>query len=398
MPWMETGTVELRERFISQWRDRDVPFGRLCDAYGVSRKTGYKWVERYHLGGVAGLADRSRAPLSSSLAISKNVRELLMKLRADHPFWGPRKILSWLETNRPTVARPAASTVGDLFKRNGLVRERHWRSRVPPLTQPFESITAPNDTWCTDFKGDFTVGDGERCYPLTITDAFSRYLIRSTALRSTATTPAQRVFREAFESYGLPDAIRSDNGQPFGAPSVGARALSRLGAWFIRLGIRPERIAPGSPQQNGRHERMHWTLKQETALPPRSSLLTQQRAFDAFKKEFNNDRPHEALKGATPASLYKPSKRRFPRQLPEVGYPTSFSVRRVKRTGEIHWCGKRVFITEVLAHDTVGLVELPDGTWDLYFGPMNLGLVNREGDAYVPRETPIWKPGQFANT
>ncbi len=395
MPWMETATMDLRHRFISNWMRKDVPFTRLCEAYGVSRKTGYKWVERYDLEGLPGLADRSRAPLTSPLAIADDVRDFLVQLRGQHPFWGPRKILDWLEQNRPDVPRPAPSTIGDLFKRRGLVRARHWRHRTPPRTQPFESITAANDTWCTDFKGEFTVGDGETCYPLTITDAFSRYLIRSTALRSTATVPAQRVFRNAFEEFGLPNTIRSDNGQPFGAPSVGSRALSRLGAWFIRLGIRPERIAPGNPQQNGRHERMHWTLKQETALPPRSSLLAQQRAFDAFRDEFNNERPHEALKGATPASLYRPSTRRFPRRLPEIAYPTSFSVRRVKRTGEIHWSSNRIFITEVLAHDAVGLLERADGTWDVYFGPMNIGFVSREGDAYVPRETPTWEPEQL---
>jgi putative transposase len=259
MPWMETQAVDQREKFIEHWRRAERPIVRLCEAYGVSRKTGYKWIDRYRFQGLPGLHDKSRAPLNSPQAIDAGVRGVLLSLRRKHPFWGPRKILDWLKTNRPAVRRPAASTVGHLFKREGLVRERHWRRRLPPVTQPFESVNAPNDTWCTDFKGDFTVGDGERCYPLTITDAFSRYLIRSTGLRNTATLPAQRVFQTAFEEYGLPNAIRSDNGQPFGAPSVGSRALSRLGVWFIRLGIRPERIAPASPQQNGRHERMHWT-------------------------------------------------------------------------------------------------------------------------------------------
>jgi len=386
--------MELRQKFVERWKRDDVPFSRLCEAYGISRKTGYKWVGRYDREGVVGLADRSRAPLTSPLAIDEEIRGVLVQLRRKHPFWGPRKILNWLEGNRPDIPRPAASTVGDLFKKRGLVRARHWRSRLPPRTQPFESINAPNDTWCTDFKGEFTVGDGLTCYPLTITDAFSRYLIRSTALRSTATVPAQHVFRDAFEEYGLPNTIRSDNGQPFGAPAVGSRALSRLGAWFIKLGIRPERIAPGSPQENGRHERMHWTLKQETALPPRSSFITQQRAFDSFRNEYNHERPHEALKGAPPASFYRPSRRRFPRHLPEVAYPTSFSVRYVKQNGEIHWNGNRIFITEVLVHEPVGLLERVDGTWDVHFGPMNLGIISERGDAYIPRETPIWNTPQ----
>jgi transposase InsO family protein len=279
--------------------------------------------------------------------------------------------------------------VGDLFKKRGLIRARHRRARLPPRTQPFESIAAPNDTWCTDFKGEFRVGDGETCYPLTITDAFSRYLIRAHGLPSTATAPAQRVFRNAFEEYGLPNVIRSDNGQPFGAPAAGSRALSRLGLWFIKLGIHPERTAPGSPEQNGRHERMHWTLKQETALPPRSSFADQQRAFDTFIEEYNCERPHEALHGATPASLYRSSSRRFPRRLPEIAYPTSFTVRRAKRTGDISWNGNRVFLSEVLAHEPVGLLEQPDGSWEAFLGPMSLGFIGTLG-TYVPRETPIW--------
>jgi transposase InsO family protein len=284
---------------------------------------------------------------------------------------------------------PAASTVGELFKKKGLVRPRRRRARLPPRTQPFEAIQGPNDTWCTDFKGEFQVGEGETCYPLTITDAFSRLLIEARGLASTATAPTQRVFREAFEEYGLPKTIRSDNGQPFGAPAAGSRALSRLGVWFIKLGIRPERIAPGSPQQNGRHERMHWTLKQETVLPPRATFAEQQRAFDRFRNEYNHERPHEALDGATPASLYQPSQRRFPRHTPEVAYPTSFSVRRARRTGEISWGGNRVFLSEVLAHEPVGLLEQADGTWEAFFGPMSLGFVGHQG-TYIPRETPVW--------
>ncbi len=392
MPWKEECVETLRQKFIKDWQREAATMVRLCEAYSVSRKTGYKWIDRFEQEGVPGLGDRSRAPLNSPQAISDDVRAILLDLRRRHPFWGPRKILGWLAMNRPRVPRPAASTVGDLFKRNGMVRVRKWRRRAPPITQPFVAVEASNDTWCTDFKGEFRVGNGETCYPLTISDAYSRFLLSCFGLPSVATAPAMQVFRRAFEEYGMPNVIRSDNGQPFGAPSIAARAVSRLGVWFIKLGIRPERIEPASPDQNGRHERMHWTLKQETALPARSSFRSQQRAFDRFRDEYNHERPHEALNNLTPATLYRPSRRSFPRgELPDLAYPTSFKARRARRTGEISWMRKEVFVSEVFGHEVLGLLEQKGGSWDVYCGPMYIGLMSQRG-AYVPRQVPIWDP------
>jgi putative transposase len=397
VPWNETCPMELREKFIADWKKQEVPIVGLCEAYGISRKTGYKWIDRYHLEGVAALGDRSRAPHSSPQVIDGEVAEAFIGLRKQHPFWGPRKLLGWMAKFRPTVPRPAASTIGDLLKREGLVLERHRRHRLPSVTQPFADIEAPNDTWCTDFKGQFRVGSGQYCYPLTLTDAYSRFLIRCTALPSVASDQAQQVFASAFSEYGLPNVIRSDNGSPFGAPGAGPASLSRLSVYFVKLGIRPEWIAPGSPEQNGRHERMHWTLKQETALSPGATLVAQQKAFDHFRYEYNVERPHEALGNDTPASHYHTSARRLPKHLPDITYPTSFAARRVKRTGQISWAGGRIFVSEVLAHEVVGLDEQADGTWKLYFGPLQFGLVGTKG-AFVRLQRPLWTPTQETGT
>jgi putative transposase len=389
--WKETCPMEQRLKFIEEWKKREVPVVRLCEAYGISRKTGYKWIDRYELEGVAALADRSRAPLTSPQAVGDEVAEPFIALRRKHPHWGPRKLLGWMAKFRPAVKRPAASTLGDLLKREGLVADRRRRTRLPTRTQPFADIAAPNDTWCTDFKGEFRVGTGQYCYPLTLTDAFSRFLLRCTGLPSVETEGARRVFTGAFAEFGLPRAIRSDNGTPFSVPPAGPASLSRLAVYFIKLGIQPEWITPGSPEQNGRHERMHWTLKQETALPARSSFEAQQSAFDCFRREYNFERPHEALDQEVPGSVYRPSPRQFPRKVPDLTYPTSFTVRRVRPNGEISWEGTRVFLSEVLAHEAVGLEEQEDGTWDVYLGSLTFGIMGAQG-TFVRRARPLWKP------
>jgi transposase InsO family protein len=269
------------------------------------------------------------------------------------------------------------------------VREHRKRVRVPQQTAPFAAIKAPNDTWCTDFKGEFRVGDAGYCYPLTLSDACSRFLLRCTGLHSTSTEGAMRVFEGAFEEFGLPWVMRSDNGIPFSMPPAGPSSLSRLSVWFIKLDIRPEWIDPGSPEQNGRHERMHWTLKQETALPPRSSFGAQQAAFDRFRHEYNFERPHEALGQETPGSVYRPSCRKMPREVPDLAYPTSFATRHVRPNGEISWAGTRVFLGEVLGAENVGLDEQDDGTWDVYVGRLNFGIMSAQG-RFTRRARPIW--------
>ena len=389
MPWKETCPVDQRLKFIEDWKRREVPIVRLCEAYGISRKAAYKWIDRYELEGIGGLADRSRAPEHSPQAICEDVADFVLNLRRKHPFWGPRKLLAWMQKRRPSMERPAASTIGDLLKRNGLVREHRKRVRVPQQTAPFAAIKAPNDTWCTDFKGEFRVGDAGYCYPLTLSDACSRFLLRCTGLHSTSTEGAMRVFEGAFEEFGLPWVMRSDNGIPFSMPPAGPSSLSRLSVWFIKLDIRPEWIDPGSPEQNGRHERMHWTLKQETALPPRSSFGAQQAAFDRFRHEYNFERPHEALGQETPGSVYRPSCRKMPREVPDLAYPTSFATRHVRPNGEISWAGTRVFLGEVLGAENVGLDEQDDGTWDVYVGRLNFGIMSAQG-RFTRRARPIW--------
>jgi putative transposase len=389
--WKATCPMEQRLKFIEDWKTHEVPIVRLCEAYGVSRKTGYKWIDRYELEGVAALSDRSRAPRTSPQATGGEVAEAFIHLRKKHPHWGPRKLLAWMAKFRPAVGRPAASTLGDLLKRQGLVADRRRRTRSPARTQPFAEIAAPNDTWCTDFKGEFRVGSGQYCYPLTLTDAHSRFLLRCTGLPSVETEGSKRVFSGAFSEFGLPRVIRSDNGTPFSVPVAGPGSLSRLAVYFIQLGIRPEWIAPGSPEQNGRHERMHWTLKQETALPARSTFEAQQSAFDRFRREYNFERPHEALGQEVPASVYRPSPRPLPRQVPDLAYPTSFAVRRVNRHGEIVWKGTRVFLSEVLVREPVGLEEQEDGTWDVCFGSLIFGVMGVKG-TFVRRERSLWRP------
>ena len=312
-----------RVKFLARYLEGDVPFASLCEAAGISRKTGYKWVDRYEGGGVAALVDRSRAPLSHPHAVATGIVERVLAVRRRHPRWGPRKILAILRRQEPAGEWPCASTIGDLLRRHGLVRPRRRRRCSEPYGERLADYAAPNAIWCADFKGHFPVGDA-RCHPLTVMDGFSRCLLRCHGLPRPLSAPVQRIFESAFREFGLPETIRTDNGPPFSTLAPGG--LSRLAVWWIRLGIRPERILPGRPDQNGRHERMHSTLKAETARPPRSSLRAQQRAFDVFRREYNEQRPHEALAYETPASRYQPSPRPYPPRLAHPEYPPHFRV------------------------------------------------------------------------
>lgn len=371
MPWRETGPMDERVRFVGEYLGGEISMAALCRACGVSRKTGYKWVARYESGGVEALKDASRAPHRHPQAIGEEVVEGILEMRRRFPYWGPRKLRTVLQQKQSSVSWPAASTFGEVLKRAGLVMPRRIRRHVRPWTQPFASCDAPNDTWCIDYKGDFRVGDGTRCYPLTITDAFSRYLVRCHGLTSTRGELARPVLESAFREFGLPKYMRSDNGVPFAC--VGGVGLSPLAVWLIKLGIIPERIAPGKPQQNGRHERMHRTLKQHTARPPQQSFRKQQRAFEHFRYEYNELRPHEALGQCTPSSQYVCSPRPFPRWLPEVEYPPTYENRVVDNNGCFKWKGTRLFLTESLRHETIGLQESDDdGVWRLFFGPIEV--------------------------
>ncbi|MGI9258074.1 MAG: integrase core domain-containing protein [Gammaproteobacteria bacterium] len=362
-----------RVSFIASYLEAAESFTAVCERYGVSRKTGYKWVERYESDGVAGLEEHSRAPLSHPHAVAADVVAKILKCRKKHKRWGPRKLRLILQQHYPELELPVASTIGEILRKHGLTKKRSRIRRSAPYGDRLGDYESANAVWCADFKGHFPVA-GERCHPLTISDGCSRYLIACRSLRRPLFRPSQKVFESAFREYGLPDAIRTDNGAPFSTLAPGG--LSRLAVWWIRLGIRPERIQPGRPDQNGRHERMHSTLKSETAKPPRASWRAQQRAFDRFREEYNEIRPHEALGQEVPASHYRPSPRRYPRRLPELEYPEHFQVVRAYPNGVISFESTQWYISACLKSEYVGLEQVDDGRWKVYFGHVELGILD----------------------
>jgi putative transposase len=378
MGWTETCAVDERMRFVLALEAAGESFSLTCQRFGVSRKTGWKWRERYRSEGVAGLADRSRSPLAHPQAIEAVVWEECLAVRRAHPTWGPVKVLMWLERRWPERRWPAASSIGALFDREGLTVKRQLRRRGPPRTAPFGSCALPNETWCIDFKGWFRTGDGSRCGPLTLSDAASRYLLRCQALQRDDGAHVWPVLEAAFLEYGLPLRLRSDNGPPFA--STGAGGLSRLAVKLIKAGVTPERIRPGKPQENGRLERLHLTLLQDAADPPARSLRAQAKRFADFQRLYNEERPHQALKGLTPADAYAPSPRRFDRILREPEYGPNAIRRRVRTDGQIKWAGQLVYISQALAREAVGPVEREDGSCSLAYGPVLLGYIDHKGE------------------
>lgn len=377
MPWKETEAVKERMRFLVDFEQHLFSLTELCRRYGVSRKTGYKWIERFDENGPEGLHDRSRAPRDCPHRTSEEIVELLLEARLAHPRWGARKLIPWLAKRHRRIRWPAFSTAADVLKRNGLVADRRRKRHLNSLPSGRTEPQHPNQLWTTDFKGQFRTRDGYYCYPLTVADGFSRYLLGCQAHASTQSLPAKRAFARLFSEYGLPEAIRSDNGTPFAAATAIGR-LSRLSVWWIRLGIRPELTKPSHPEQNGAHERMHRTLKADTTRPPGGNRSAQQKKFDAFRREYNFERPHEALDRKTPADVYVPSPRPFPRRLPLPEYPGHFEVRRVSRNGGIRWKRGWVNISHSLLEEYVGLEEIDDGVWSLYFGPVLLGRFHED--------------------
>ncbi len=371
MPWAETEPMKERTRFVTDAERGLYSMTELCARYGISRRTGYKWLDRYEAGGPAGLLERSRAPRGCPHRMDASVATAIVEVRRQHPSWGPRKLLAWLDERRPELTLPAASTAGDLLKRRGLVqprrRRRQWEHPVMPAVVP----EAPNDLWTTDFKGQFRTRDGRYCYPLTIADQHSRYLLACAALDSVRTAEAQPIFERLFREVGLPAAIQSDNGVPF--CSIGIHGLCALNIWWIRLGIRHVRIEPGHPEQNGAHERMHRTLKAETTRPPALNRLAQQWKFDAFRETYNHERPHETLAQQPPARLWQPSRRDYPRSLPRPEYPGHHLVRLVGSAGTIRLRGRQLFVTRALDDEYIGLEETGDGIWSVYFYNLLLG-------------------------
>lgn len=374
MSWKETCAMQERMEFVSELLDGNRTMTELCLIRGVSRKTGHKWWGRFLEHGVQGLRDRSRAPLNHPNAVSAEVISRLLAAKALHPNWGPEKLLDALSRTYPWLGLPVVSTAAEILTRHGLVKARRKRRRTPAYTQPFVTMSEPNAVWSVDFKGQFHTADERLCYPLTLSDGFSRYLITCQGLGAPIRVAVQRHMERALRTYGLPWAIRSDNGPPFAATTLGG--LSRLAVWWIKLGIRPERIAKGHPEQNGRHERLHWTLKQDTAMPPKASLRAQQAAFDRFRDEYNHERPHAALAKRTPAEVYRPSSRSYPTRLREPEYPAHFSVRRVCGSGEMKWHGEFIYLTQLLAGEPVGLDPIDDRHWHIYFGTIALGILD----------------------
>ena len=374
MSWKETCAMEQRLTFVKAIEEGVEFFAEQCRAYGISRKTGYKWRKRYALGGAPALADQSRAPHQQAQATSEPIVKAILGARSDHRRWGPEKRRAWLQRRQPDQHWPAASTIGEILKRAGLTAKRGQRLWVAPTPGRLHSAQAANAVWCADFKGYFHCQDGTRCDPLTVTDAYSRYLLRCQAVDGLDEKYARALFEAAFREYGLPHTMRTDNGAPFA--SVALAGLSALSVWWIKLGIWPERIDPGKPQQNGRHERMHRTLRESTAAPPARTLSRQQRAFDQFREEYNHDRPHEALEMKTPGEFYQPSCRNYPNRLPPPEYPSALLVRGVGSCGRIRWSGERVFITKTLCHEPIGLEGIADGIWKLWFGNYPIGWMD----------------------
>ena len=387
MPWTESSALEQRKMFIAACEAGEDSMAELCRRFGISRQIGYKWRNRVAESGDAGLREKSRAPHHQFQEMLEEVAEEILRLRRGHPRWGPRKLKAWLERKAPEIQWPAASTIGELLKREGLVADRRKRLRTPRYSEPLQHADQSNRVWCADFKGWFRCGDGSRCDPLTCSDAFSRFLLRVRAVAKTDGPHVKSVFEAIFREYGLPEAIRSDNGPPFASKAPGG--LTRLSMWWLRLGIRHERIEPGCPEQNGRHERMHQTLKQETANPPRANLRRQQEAFAEFEREYNYERPHEALQNQTPAEVYTRSERAYPSRLPELEYPCGVFLRRISQQGSMRWKCERTFISEVLGHEVVGLLEVDDGIFEVYYGPLRIGRFDGRRQQFRAAETVI---------
>jgi putative transposase len=371
MPWNETTPMDQKMQFIADYLCGELSMTELCELYGIARKTGYKFVDRYLNDGPEGLEERSRRPENYARHTAPHIVQAILELRQRHPSWGAKKLLSVLEKRHPRWVLPGRSTVCDILSRHGMVPKKRNRRAIGHPGKPLSEILAPNDLWSADFKGHFKTGDGLYCYPLTVTDGLSRFLLGCQGLHSIAIAESRPVFTRLFKEYGLPLRIRTDNGAPFASTSLGR--LSHLSAWWVRLGILPEFIEPGKPQQNGRHERMHRTLKAETTRPPANSCRGQQRKFDRFRQEFNFERPHEALDMQTPASVYKSSPREMPNKLPPLEYPDRFELRYVSANGGFRWKSQWVSLSSVLEGENIGLEEIDDGVWNVFFGPMKLG-------------------------
>lgn len=384
MPWKVSYTMNERMKFVMRL-DGGERMKDLCEEFGISRKTGYKFLQRYKEYGIEGLFDESRRPHVLARQFPEEIKQYVIQAKKGHPSWGAKKIHVELKRRDSGVKLPCGGTIHAWLDQNGLVKKRGRRRYRSELHRVVGGVSnEPNDIWCADFKGEFCVGDGRYCYPLTISDHHSRYLISCEGLESTKGLGSRWVFESAFRRYGLPSAIRTDNGVPFASKGLGG--LSKLSVWWLKLGVGIQRIEPGHPEQNGRHERMHLTLKQETTRPPGRNLLQQQERFDNFTDEYNTKRPHEALEMKVPAEIYKPSTRKYSEELVEPEYPLHDITRVVSPGGLVSFIGrnKAFHLGVALSGEKVGLRELDDNKWLITFANLDLGYLDGEKCTFEP--------------
>lgn len=382
MPWKESSKVSERFDFVQRLRAGE-RMTDLCREFGISRTTGDKYKKRFEQLGVNGLYDESRRPKRSPNRTPSAILERIIDLRKRHPTWGPKKLKVRLHDLEPGVKWPAASTIGVVLKDAGLVGDRRRRRRSHPTSRAdLRETNAPNELWCMDFKGKFRMLNRRYCHPLTVSDHFSRALLGCEALENEKADPTAAALELVFREHGLPDAFRFDNGSPFA--STGLLGLTTLSVWLLRLDIALERIEPGHPEQNGRHERMHRTLKEDTTRPPGANLLQQQERFDRFRRIFNDERPHESLEMKTPSRVHRPARRRLPKHLNEVEYPLHDVTQTVYRNGLITFGEHRAYISTALAGQRIGLRQVSDQTWLASFMSFELGYIDTEANRLIP--------------
>jgi putative transposase len=387
MSWKTTNAQKEKEHFILEYGSGDYGVAEMARRYGISRKTAYKWAGRYESEGLSGLEERGRAPRHHPNELSAEIVAKILELKARWPSFGAPKLHWKLQRLMGAERCPAESSIGRVLQSHGLTRpcgRRRWRAEGSGKTE----YTGVNDVWCADFKGWFMTEDGRKCTPLTISDGRSRYLLRCQGLNGgTGSAIVQPLFEATMREYGVPLAIHTDNGAPFASTGIGG--LTELSIWLLRVGVRLDRSRPGCPQDNGRHERMHRTLKAATAQPPAANLRAQQKAFDDFRQEYNEERPHEGLGGQTPAEVYTASPRDFPERLarhPE--YPSEWETRAVRACGKFSWKGENIMLTKPLVGQRVGLEPLEDGVWRVYFARHELGIFEeRKGRVRPPKKT-----------
>jgi transposase InsO family protein len=378
MPWQKTPTKVQKMRFISDWLGQEFSMSDLCTRYKISRQSGYLLVKRYEEEGEAAFVERPHTRHVHPNQTPENIIRLILETKQRHLDWGPITIRAWLNKNMSNFSWPAVSTVGDILNRHGLVKKRYSRKHTPPHSEPLRECDAPNKVWSADYKGQFKMKNEKYCYPLTMTDNFSRFLFCCDGFDRIHAKSAIKSFENVFREYGLPDAIRTDNGYPFAGVAIGG--LSELSIWLLKLDIMPERIEPGCPQQNPRHERMHRTLKAGIKHNLKYSLGRQQKWFNHFLKEFNEERPHQALALKTPASVYRKSNRSYPTKIGEINYSDKFLIRKVKTNGEIKYFGKRYFVSELLHGEAIGLEMIDEDRAIVYFGRLKLGIIDSKLD------------------